>query len=312
MTARRCVICRLSGLAEVAAHDGVTLVFLDEVNTATPATQNALMRMVQEHRVGYLHLGERVRFIAAANPAGQNSGAWDLSVPLANRFAHLHWPLRVDEWQRGYLDGWPTLMPLGIDAAPSPAAVRCQRRLQTAFVARRPQLLCDPPDGSVSPQGWPSPRSWDRLAYCTAVAQHAQAGDTACAVIAAALVGEAAAAEFLAFVDNPDMPEPADLLTDPERFCELVSGDQQLAALDAVAALVEADPGLWRDAFKVCIAAANAGAGDVAASAATRLVQHKPPSERLPAGYQSLAPILTAAGLLPDIDTDADSGTGQP
>ena len=147
MTARRCVICRLSGLAEVAAHDGVTLVFLDEVNTAAPATQNALMRMVQEHRVGYLHLGERVRFIAAANPATQNSGAWDLSAPLANRFAHLHWPLHVNEWQSGYLDGWPTLMPLDIDAAPSPAAVRCQRRLQTAFVARRPQLLCDPPDG---------------------------------------------------------------------------------------------------------------------------------------------------------------------
>ena len=181
---------------------------------------------------------------------GQNSGAWDLSVPLANRFAHLHWPLRVDEWQSGYLDGWPDLMPLGIDAAPSAAAVRCQRRLQTAFVVRRPQLLCDPPDGSVSPQGWPSPRSWDRLAYCTAAAHQAQAGDTVCAVIAAALVGEAAAAEFLAFVDNPDMPEPADLLTDPERFCELVSGDQQLAALDAVAALAEADPGLWRDAFQ--------------------------------------------------------------
>ena len=259
---------------EVAAHDGVTLVFLDEVNTAAPATQNALMRMVQEHRVGYLHLGERVRFIAAANPSGQNSGAWDLSVPLANRFAHLHWPLRVDEWQSGYLDGWPDLMPLGIDAAPSAAAVRCQRRLQTAFVARRPQLLCDPPDGSVSPQGWPSPRSWDRLAYCTAAAHQAAAGDTVCAVIAAALVGEAAAAEFLAFVDNPDMPEPADLLTDPERFCELVRGDQQLAALDAVAALAEADPGLWRDAFKVCIAAANAGSrrrrrvrGDAASAA---------------------------------------------
>ena len=297
---------------EVAAHDGVTLVFLDEVNTAAPATQNALMRMVQEHRVGYLHLGERVRFIAAANSSGQNSGAWDLSAPLANRFAHLHWPLHVNEWQSGYLDGWPTLMPLDIGAAPSPAAVRCQRRLQTAFVARRPQLLCDPPDGSVSPQGWPSPRSWDRLAYCIAAAQQAQAGDIACAVIATALVGEATAAEFLAFVDNPDMPEPADLLTNPERFTELVRGDQQLAALDAIAALVEADPGLWRDAFKVCIAAADAGAGDVAASAATRLVQHKPSSERLPAGFEAFAPILTAAGLLPDIDAGTDSGSGQP
>ena len=192
---------------EVAAHDGVTLVFLDEVNTAAPATQNALMRMVQEHRVGYLHLGERVRFIAAANPVGQNSGAWDLSVPLANRFAHLHWPLRVDEWQSGYLDGWPDLMPLHIDAAPSAAAVRCQRRLWHAGRSCCVTRLT----GRCRRRGWPSPRSWDRLAYCTAAAHQAQAGDTVCAVIAAALVGEAAAAEFLAFVDNPDMPEPADL-----------------------------------------------------------------------------------------------------
>ncbi len=291
---------------EVAAHDGVALVFLDEVNTATPTTQNALMRMVQEHRVGYLHLGERVRFVAAANPSGQNSGAWDLSAPLANRFAHLQWPIQVDEWRRGYLDGWPNLQSLHIDTAPSVEAVRRQRQLQAAFVARRPKLLCDPPEATVSPQGWPSPRSWDRLAHCLAVAQHAGAGDTASAVIAAALVGEAAAAEFLAFVENPDMPEPHELLDDPERFCELVRGDQQLAALDALSDLADEHPERWRDAFIVCIAAANAGAGDVAASTAMRVVGHKPPSERLPRGFEVFAEILTNSGLL----TDPDTGTG--
>ena len=295
---------------EVAAHDGVTLVFLDEVNTAAPATQNALMRMVQEHRVGYLHLGERVRFVAAANPVRQNSGAWDLSAPLANRFAHLQWPLRVDEWQSGYLDGWPDLMPLRIDGGPSPEAVRRQRRLQAAFVARRPKMLCDPPEATVSPQGWPSPRSWDRLAYCIAVAQHAGAGDTACAVIAAALVGEAAAAEFLAFVDNPDLPEPHQLLDDPDRFCELVRGDQQLAALDALADIIDEHPEHWREAFNVCIVAANAGAGDVAASTAMRIVGHKPPSQRLPAGFEVFAEILTNAGLLTDPDTATETDAG--
>jgi len=294
----------------VAGHDGVTLVFLDEVNTATPATQNALMRMVQEHRVGYLHLGERVRFVAAANPSGQNSGAWDLSAPLANRFAHLNWPLQVDEWRSGYLDGWPTLMPLHIDGGPGPDAVRRQRQLQAAFVARRPKLLCDPPEATVSPQGWPSPRSWDRLAYCLAVAEHAQAGDTATAVIAAALIGEAAAAEFLAFAENPDMPEPHELLDNPERFTELVRGDQQLAALDALSDLADEHPERWRDAFNVCIAAANAGAGDAAAYTAMQVVDHKPPSERLPKGYEVFAEILTASGLLTDPDTDPDTGTG--
>ena len=149
----------------VAAHDGVTLVFLDEVNTATPATQNALMRMVQEHRVGYLHLGERVRFVAAANPSGQNSGAWDLSAPLANRFAHLQWPLQVDEWRSGYLDGWPTLMPLHIDTAPSAsrrsgASGSCRRRSWPAAPSccvTRPKRRCRRRDGRRRAAGTVSP-----------------------------------------------------------------------------------------------------------------------------------------------------------
>ena len=53
------------------------MVFFDEVNTATPATQNALMRVVLEGRVGDLELGDSVRFAAAANPPSQNSAAWD-------------------------------------------------------------------------------------------------------------------------------------------------------------------------------------------------------------------------------------------
>ena len=52
----------------VAQLNGTSLVFFDEVNTATPATQNALMRVVLEGRVGDLQLGDSVRFAAAANP----------------------------------------------------------------------------------------------------------------------------------------------------------------------------------------------------------------------------------------------------
>ena len=291
----------------VAAHSGVSLVFLDEVNTATPATQNALMRVVQEHRVGYLHLGERVRFIAAANPVEQNSGAWDLSAPLANRFAHLQWPLRLSEWRSGYLQGWPELAPLDIvDTVPGLDSIKDQRHLQAEFLTRRPQLLCDPPDPSTSARGWPSPRTWDRLAHCFALAEAAGVTGAACALIAAALVGEAAAAEFLAYVDNPDLPDPEVLLEDPDKFAELERTDQQLAALDAVAAAAIEQPQRWRDAFKVCIAAANAGAGDIAASVAMRLAKHKPPSQRLPAGYEAFNEILTQAGLLEA--PDADSG----
>ena len=293
----------------VSDRDGVSLVFLDEVNTATAATQNALMRMVQEHRVGYLDLGDKARFVAAANPVEQNAGAWDLSAPLANRFAHLDWPLRVTEWQSGYLEGWPDLAPLDIDvAAATEDVVRCHRRQQSEFLLRRPQLLCDVPDPAGSPRGWPSPRSWDRLACCSAVAETAGATDEARALITAALVGEAAAAEYLSWLQNPDLPDPEHLLEDPARFSELERGDQQLAAINAVAEAGVADPRRWSDAFKVCIAAARNGAADVAITAATRLVAHKPPKTRLPAGFEAFSEVLTASGLL--TDTGTANGTG--
>ena len=292
---------------QVAAADKMSLVFLDEVNTATPATQNALMRVVQEHRVGELDLGSDVRFVAAANPVEQNTGAWDLSAPLANRFAHLAWPLRLTEWKAGYLDGWPELQPLDIDGAPSDVAIRRQRRLQTEFLVRRPALLCDPPDPAESPRGWPSPRSWDRLAVCLAAAEEAAAGDTVAALIAVALVGEPAAAEYLAYLDSPDLPDPEALIADPAMFAELDRSDQRLAALEAVADTAIDDPDLWSGAFRVCIAAATAGCGDIAAVAAMRLVKHKPPTQRLPAGYEVFAEVLTEASLLEAPTPDTDS-----
>lgn len=296
----------------VAGRDGVSLVFLDEVNTATAATQNALMRMVQQRRVGYLDLGDKTRFVAAANPVEQNAGAWDLSAPLANRFAHLNWPLLLTEWRAGYLGGWPELTPLDIDlGVVTEDAVTRHRRQQSAFLARRPNLLCDVPDAATAPRGWPSPRTWERLACCSAVAETAGASDAARGLITAALVGDAAAAEFLTWLQNPDLPDPEHLLEDPARFSELERSDQRLAAVNAVAAIAVEDPRRWQDAFKVCIAAAGNGAADLAVTAAMRLVEHKPANARLPAGFEVFSEILTAADQLTDNDT-GDSASGGP
>ena len=117
-------------------------------------------------------------------------------------------------------------------------------------------------------------------------------------LVATALVGDGAAVEYLAYLRNLDLPDPADLLTHPAKFGELRRTDQQFAALDAVVAAAAADPERWSDAFKVCIVAAGCGAPDVAASAAMRLARTKPASARLPAGHEVFAQILTDAGLL--------------
>lgn len=287
-----------------AASGGVSLVFFDEVNTAVPATQNALMRVVLEGRVGDLDLGAGVRFAAAANPPEHNSAAWDLSAPLANRFAHLEWPVTYRDWKAGYLGGWPDPEPLDIDAdAVDPHVLEMVKWMQASFLATRPGLVCEVPDNATAARGWPSPRSWERLAECLAIADTAQASDEVRLLVASALVGEGAAAEYLSYLRNLDLPDPAELLAHPAGFAELQRSDQQLAALDAVVAAAAEDPKRWRDAFRVCIVAASCGAPDIAASAATRLAKTMPPTTSLPPGYEVFTDILTDAGLLTDPDT---------
>lgn len=287
-----------------AAGAGVSLVFFDEVNTAVPATQNALMRVVLEGRVGDLHLGEGVRFAAAANPPEHNSAAWDLSAPLANRFAHLEWPVSYRDWKAGYLGGWPDPEPLDIDADAVDAHVlEMVKWMQASFLATRPALVCEVPEGATNMRGWPSPRSWERLAECLAIADTAQTSAEVRLLVASALVGDGAAAEYLSYLRNLDLPDPAELLAHPAGFGELQRSDQQLAALDAVVAAAAEDPKRWRDAFRVCIVAASCGAPDIAASAAMRLAKTMPAAAALPPGYEVFTDILTDAGLLTDPDT---------
>ncbi|WP_155738840.1 AAA family ATPase, partial [Rhodococcus pyridinivorans] len=70
---------------------GRGLLFLDELSTAPPAVQAALLRLVLERRIGALQLPPGVRIVAAANPPSSAADGWELSPPLANRFVHLHW-----------------------------------------------------------------------------------------------------------------------------------------------------------------------------------------------------------------------------
>ena len=73
------------------AEAGTGVLFLDELSTAPPAVQAALLRVVLERTVGDLTLPEDVAVVAAANPPEQAADGWDLSAPLANRLCHLAW-----------------------------------------------------------------------------------------------------------------------------------------------------------------------------------------------------------------------------
>ena len=80
--------------AKNLADQGSGVLFLDEISTAPPAVQAALLRVVLERVVGDLALPSNIAIVAAANPPDQAADGWDLSAPLANRFCHLDWSVK--------------------------------------------------------------------------------------------------------------------------------------------------------------------------------------------------------------------------
>src|SRR5688572_13216101 len=145
---------------QLAADERPGILFLDEISTAPPAVQAALLRVVLERVVGDLDLPDGVVVVAAANPPEEAADGWDLSAPLANRFCHLDWRVDPAAFAQGLAGGFPA------PAVPSlpddwEQQLPMARGLVAAFVSVRPALTVDvPTDASRAGRAWASPRTW--------------------------------------------------------------------------------------------------------------------------------------------------------
>ena len=117
-----------------------TVVFFDELTTAQPSVQAAMLRVVLEREVGDLRLPGSVAIVAAANPPELSAGGDELSAPLANRFCHLDWEADLQAWLAGMLQGWEAgRVPL-VPVARRTHELRW-RALLVGFLKARPSLL---------------------------------------------------------------------------------------------------------------------------------------------------------------------------
>jgi hypothetical protein len=282
------------------AEAGRGLLFLDELSTAPPAVQAALLRVVLERVVGDLPLPAEVAVVAAANPPEQAADGWDLSAPLANRLCHLFWetqPLAVAD---GLVGGWaPPVVP----TLPSgwQAEEQLARGLVAAFLHVRPGLACAPPsDAASAGRGWPSPRTWEMAARLWAAAGVAGAGEETRSALVRGAIGDGAGVEFLAWLTEMDLPDPEAMLADPGSFVLPGRADRAYAALAALAAAVAANPTgeRWKAGWQVLGGVAST-APDVAAVAARVLARCRPDGVALPREIHLFAPVLRDAGLLP-------------
>jgi hypothetical protein len=283
------------------ADEGRGLLFLDELSTAPPAVQAALLRVVLERTVGDLALPDDVVVLAAANPPDEAANGWNLAAPLANRFCHLDWSIDAAEWADGLVSGFPTAH------VPSPppdlASHLLRSRAEIAgFLRRRPALLQRLPETEADAgRSWPSPRSWTMAGHLLGWTSAVSTSDEVAATLVAGAVGPSAAAELFAWRSDEALPDPEDILRDPSSLRLPERADRAFAVLGAVVAAVAADctPERWQAAWTAIAQGTNGDSPDIAIPAVRSLVRHRPTGATPPADVlRSMAPLLRAAGML--------------
>jgi len=122
------------------------ILFLDEINAATPNVQAACYQLVLDRRIGEYELPEGWVVCAAGNRTTDRSVAYSLPSALRNRFLTIE--LRHD------LAGWLAWATERVDGRP-----RVHPSI-TDFVSYRPGMLLDMPE-QLRDQPFPTPRSWE-------------------------------------------------------------------------------------------------------------------------------------------------------
>lgn len=282
------------------------ILFLDEVSTAPPAVQAALLRVVQEGWVGDMELPEEVRILAAANETDVAADGWDLAPPMANRFTHLKWELDSNMVRDGFAMGWPTFTVPNPDPETVATLLAETMILVGAFIGSKPDLVTQMPGANVTgvESAFPTPRSWESAARLYAVAKACGSDETVIRLLIQGTVGVGASNEFLNFVNNLDLPDPEELLAHPDRFTvDSGRADKIYAIAASVWAATQGNltAERWIACGDVLAKIAEAGHSDIAFLYGRHWARNRPEGSGAmpsPAIIEHLAPILAEMQLL--------------
>ncbi len=262
-------------------NSGKGIVFFDEISTAPPAVQAALLRIVHEGVVGDLVLPPTIHRVAAANPPDQAAGGWELSPPLANRWAHFDWRVNYEAWADGATTRWRNQSVDDIPVLPDDWGKNISQTLAlvAAYIHRSPASLFHLPESEAQAgRAWPSPRTWEMAAIVLAAAQSVGATEDVEAAVMAAAVGNGAALQFLTWRKSLDLPEPAWLLENVDSYDLPKKPDVVYAIISSALSLVCLDESnlqkYWYPAWKLLSKVVRGSAPDVAAFAAKNLVKY--------------------------------------
>jgi len=301
-----------------AAKAQYAVVLFDEINSAVPAVQAALHRVVLEGQVGDYKLPNTVVFIAAMNAVEDATGGQDVAMALGNRFGLLaDWegatPQQWCQWIVTAGNGNETAKLR--DAAETMKAVKKAwpehfakaAGVWTSYISKNPAELNKPPapDSPEASRAWSSMRTNEMAVRALAASSLHNLSEIDTQRFVGAFVGAAAARQFFAWKKMLDLPDCAALLDgsvsykhDPDRLDRSMVVFRTCAAIVAPSNAEKRQPrtaALWK------LLKSHLDFADIIFPAAVVLCDSK---VRLVRGFAEadvvlakLAPVLRAAGI---------------
>jgi hypothetical protein len=199
-------------------RDGRGILFMDELPSATPATQAAGMQLTLGRRIGDYELPKGWTIFAAGNRQSDRGVVHAMPSPLANRMTHFEYDVEPKDWVQWALDH---------DVSPE----------LIAFIRFKPSLLFDF-DPKKSSKAFPTPRSW------VATEDFAKSNDPDQVKFECikGTVGDGPGAEYWGFLKMIDqLPTIEEIRVAPEKT--KVPGEDQPSARHAITTLLGAHAG---------------------------------------------------------------------
>lgn len=184
-----------------------SVIFLEEITTATPPVQAALLTFIQDRRIGKTVLPDNVLIVVAGNPPSQAADGNLLAPPTANRFVHYDYVPDIEDWFAGMNAAWNKSVG---------EREREMRSYVVGFLRENTQLInACPEDPEEAGQAWPSMRSWDNAARMLGQVQK----DIKFAnILVNAAVGKEAGDEFMDWMKKLTLPRYEDVMAFPEKI----------------------------------------------------------------------------------------------
>lgn len=176
-------------------YQGPVVVFIDELPNAPKATQNALLQLILDKKLGTYKLPPQTILIAAGNRAADRASVSEMPTPVRNRFAHYEIGVDLDDWVHWALKK-------GVDST------------LIGFIRYRGIEHLHNMD--TKENAFPTPRTWEMV---NRKLPTMDPGDKEAQVVGiSALVGNGVAGEFIAYRDvESQMPNIDEIIAEPKK-----------------------------------------------------------------------------------------------